>query len=136
MTCVSHLLAATSEIDGQSFGDFFTAQHQHFSRTMQASAAHQPTESSMDFASSLQARQRLLFMCACCGDDHQLRYYTAALMDEVLSILGCNLALAPAEDQSEQLLLMTCACMLIAAGIVTECGLLAPRLVSVICSTS
>jgi hypothetical protein len=71
----------------------------------------------MDATRGAQIRQRLLFMCTCCGYEPQLRYHTVALMDELVSVLGCNLASAFTGGQAaEQLPLMTCACMLIGRG--------------------
>jgi hypothetical protein len=75
-----------------------------------------PIERRMDANTGAQIRQRLLFMCTCCGYEPQSRYYTTALMDEVVGVLGCNLASAPADGQAEQLSLMICACMLMCRG--------------------
>ena len=72
----------------------------------------------MNATTGAQIRQQLLFMCTCCGYDTQLRYHATALTDEVVSMLGCNLASAPSDSlAAEQLPIMTCACMLICGGI-------------------
>lgn len=71
----------------------------------------------MDATIGAHIRQQLLFMCTCCRYETQLRYHIVALMDEVVSVLGCNLASASTGGQAaEQLPLMTCACMLIGRG--------------------
>lgn len=78
-------------------------------------AASAPSGGNLD--SFGQARQRLLFMCTCCEADSQMRYHSAALFEEVLSLLRDGAAAAPpADTQADQLLAMACACMLLAAG--------------------
>lgn len=87
-------------------------------------AARTSDVSSSSLESSAQAMQRLLFMCVCCEmdsqqmrmDSQQMRYHSAALFGQVLTLMGDSTAAAPADDQAEKLLVMACACMLMAAG--------------------